>query len=146
MKVCPVCNSSLNSFFEFCPKCNWELIVISEDSSLGLKNYYSEKMRLHKKSIIEIRDQDKNYNSKIQEIEVLKKQKKEFELKIDSLRVEIKKYQDEIQKKEELDKEILKKGKIIETLKKDLEIQTNKYKSLEKEYKMYQNNNKWHTP
>lgn len=47
--ICPVCSNKVeSSSTEFCPTCNWENILISENASSGLKKYYQQKLESHK--------------------------------------------------------------------------------------------------
>lgn len=48
INICPVCNhQNLGEQLQFCNNCNWELILIPENSSSPLKEYYNQKLKNH---------------------------------------------------------------------------------------------------
>lgn len=96
---CPVCNSPIkNGCVEFCPKCNWELIVIPEKASTELRQYLENKITLHKKTFSQTNTLREEVYSRIQSIENLEKEKKELEVKIKTLNSDLAKKSEEFQK------------------------------------------------
>ncbi len=96
---CPVCDSPIkNGSVEFCPKCNWELVVIPDKASTELRQYLENKIKLHKKTFSQTNNLREEVSSKILSIENLEKEKKELAAKIKTLNSDLAKKTDEFQK------------------------------------------------
>ncbi len=96
---CPVCGSLIkNGSVEFCPKCNWELVVISDKASTELKQHLENKIKLHKKTFSQTKTLREEVSSRIQSIENLEKEKKELAAKIKTLNSDLAKQSEEFQK------------------------------------------------
>lgn len=46
---CPICTSQYNKNQEYCNVCSWEVFSIPDTASVGLKNYYNNRVKHHKK-------------------------------------------------------------------------------------------------
>ena len=125
---CPVCGIQIqDGRIEFCSQCNWELIVISDDASQGLKNFYSEKLKRHKDQFAQTKKLNEVASSKSQQIDNLEKEKSELESKNESFKSEIVNMNDKVKNADSITKEITQ-------LKKDYEALKEKYKDLRVDY------------
>lgn len=96
---CPVCDNPIkNGSIEFCPKCNWELVVIPEKASTELRQYLENKIKLHKKTFTQTNTLREEVSSRIQSIESLEKEKKELSAKIKTLNSDLAKKSEEFKK------------------------------------------------
>jgi DNA repair exonuclease SbcCD ATPase subunit len=96
---CPVCNSPINSWcIEFCPKCNWELVVIPDKASTELRQYLENKIKLHKKTFSQTNTLREEVSSRLQSIQNLEKEKKELAEKIKTLNSNLAKKSEEFHK------------------------------------------------
>jgi predicted RNase H-like nuclease (RuvC/YqgF family) len=133
---CPVCENLIKKrSIEFCPKCNWELIVISDKASIELKEYFENKIKLHKKSFSQTNKLIEEISSITESIETLEKEKNVLEAKINSLNFELSKNSAELQKMKLKADETLKNEKQISELQKqvtslEVEIERNKKNKL----------------
>jgi hypothetical protein len=129
---CPVCKNQIKKLsIEFCPKCNWELIVISEKATKELKEYFENKIKLHKNSFSQTNKLIEEISIKIQNIETLEKEKNELAAKINTLNSELSKNSAELQKvKSKADETLKKEKQIIELEKKvrSLEVEIERIK------------------
>jgi len=122
---CPVCgNQFQEAKIEFCPQCHWEIIIISQSASQGLKNFYSEKLKRHK----EIFEQTKKLNVvasvKAEQIEKLEKLKTELESKNKTLSSDLAISNDELKKIKSKATEIENSKKKISDLEKEVKTLT----------------------
>ncbi len=118
---CPVCGIQIHDGkIEFCSQCNWELFIISDDASQGLKNFYSEKLKRHK----ELFEHKKKFNEisslKSQQIEKLENQKSELESKNKSLSSDLARQKPLFEKAKKLETESTEKDGLIKKLRDDL--------------------------
>jgi hypothetical protein len=60
---CPICNSDLDTPFQSCGKCDFEIMVIANSSSDNLKNYVLQRQERFKKIYqdkLDLKDRLKN--------------------------------------------------------------------------------------
>ncbi len=120
-QICPVCDSPIkNGSIEFCPKCNWELVVITNQASTELKQYLDTKIKLHKETFLKSNSLREEVSLRIHSIEALEKENNELTSKIKILNSELSNKSEEFQKvkakaedTQEKQNKILKLEKII---------------------------------
>lgn len=119
---CPICNLQIqDDTVEFCPKCNWELIIICENASTGLKNYYTRKLEKHKIAYAEILRLNQEFISKDHQVGIFEKLNAELETKNKLLNSEMEKQKPLFEKAKKIEQECSQKESTIEKLKGDLE-------------------------
>ncbi|MCW3108630.1 MAG: hypothetical protein JWQ09_3136 [Segetibacter sp.] len=118
---CPVCNCQIQDGHEiFCPTCNWELIVIPNTASQGLKNFYKEKLELHKASFRETDKLNEEILNKEKQLEKIEKQKSELEAQNKSLASDMANQKPLMDKVKKLEQESNESEKTIKDLKEKL--------------------------
>lgn len=126
---CPVCNCQINdSSIAFCPDCNWELMLIPDSASQGLKNYYKEKLKLHKATFNDISKLNQSIDELEKKIEKIEKQKTELETKNKSLNSEIANQKSQFDKARNLEATVTENEKKIKQLSDNLEKEKAKLK------------------
>lgn len=129
LECCPVCDLQIdNSRIEFCPNCSWELIIIPDSASQGLKNYYKEKLGLHKKVFIEISKLKKSISSLEAQVENIEEEKKASDKKNKQLSAEINNHKSHLVPITSLRQTISENEKKINQLTISLEKEKEKYK------------------
>ena len=82
MKNCPACNKAIvQNESVFCPTCDWELLLIPDNASQGVKDYYSEKLIKHRKNIADKEQLIKEKNHGLAVIDQMKGQIADFQSK-----------------------------------------------------------------
>lgn len=118
---CPVCNCQIQDGSKmFCPTCNWELISIPSTASQGLKNFYKEKLDLHKASFKETDKLNEEIKRNEQQLKNLEKQKAELEERNKSLNSDVANQKPLLDKVKKLEQVSCESEKVIKDLREKL--------------------------
>jgi DNA repair exonuclease SbcCD ATPase subunit len=141
---CPICNQSINPSSQFCENCDFEVMIISNNASLELKEYMLNRQEKFKKNYqekLKLNDQLQNLenklNNKINELKDAQDLIKKQELEIKQFKGKVATTQEELNRLRSYENlanakiiEIDKLHKEIVELKKKV-IDTSKFKELE---------------
>lgn len=92
--ICPICAFENNHDDQFCRNCSWELIHIPENSNKALRDYYNERLKLHKKMHEKLENISESLE--IKDAELLKKKNS-----MDSLKLELNEHIELVSKQKE---------------------------------------------